>query len=342
MFVMGYEYNETVYSRLYCLFKYPNGTKVCRESPVEAHLPSCFTPNYPAKPKRYYCSSEEPPVSVQLSTSSSCEPNNTGGEIPVNNYNHSTPEKKFGVCIQEPLRQESPNLLSDLIEYIEMSQLLGAELIVFYVHEHEVDRHVLEYIRTHYPDLVRLISWKKFEKWNPMHYYEQLLISNDCLYRVMYEVEYLISMDLDELLLPVKHDNWSALVGSFPSLGEQHSTLKFQSRFFDYSGDIQQTSNCPNMRFPRYLARTKKYLCHGGRSYIKYMSQPRLVYETAIHSSCNSVPGHAEVYEVPPEVALSAHYRPAIPKECIHVETVVDNVAKRFNDALTRRVCSHA
>ena len=344
MIVLGYEY-KTVHSKLYCLFKYSNGAKVCRENPVEARQPPYHTANFPAKPKHYYCSmngGEEPPTSVQLSTSSNCEPNSTGGEIPVNNYNRRKPQKKFGVCIQGPLRFES---LSDLIEYIEMSQLLGAELIVFYVNEHEMDRDVLEYILTHYADTVRMIGWKKFAQWNPMHYYGQLLIITDCLYQVMYEVEYLIMMDLDELLLPLKHDNWSKLVQSFPSLGKQHSTLKFQNRFYDYIDQhsaVQNMSNCPNVPIPKYLAKTKKYLCNLGWSYrTKYMSQPRLIYETAIHGSDKSVPGHAEVYNVPPEVAVNAHYRTVIPKECTHAKTVIDNVAMRFDDALTRRVCPH-
>ncbi len=69
--------------------------------------------------------------------------------------------------------QEDKNLLEDIIEFVEMSKVLGAELIVFYVNETQV---VLEYLWKHYPDTVKTIGWRKFDKWSPLHYYGQLLL----------------------------------------------------------------------------------------------------------------------------------------------------------------------
>ena len=128
---------------------------------------------------------EAAPLTVRVSMSEHCEPKSTSEEIPVKNRNADmaqTPPKKFGVCIQGPLIGKNYTL-KDVVEFVEMSTTLGAELIVLYVNETQVDVKILEHIWNYYSDTVRTIGWKRFEKWSPLHYYGQLLIISDCLYR---------------------------------------------------------------------------------------------------------------------------------------------------------------
>ena len=55
---------------------------------------------------------------------------------------------------------DSDSILDDIVQFIDMSQRLGAELIVFYVNETQIDQKILEHIWTRYPDTVRTIGWK--------------------------------------------------------------------------------------------------------------------------------------------------------------------------------------
>ena len=213
--VMGYVHKEVRDVHFYCVLKYSNGSRSCsKEAAFRQHPSTCFSPVLHAKEFQFFCkvgSDEEPPVSVQLSTSNTCEPQFFSGEIPVRNRKYTSmtqvAPKKFGVCVGGPLVQEGPTVIKDVVEFVEMSTALGVELIVLYVNETQVDIKVLEFIWKHYPDTVRTVGWKAFDKWYPMHYHGQLLIISDCLYRVMYEVEYLAVIDLDEMIIPVKHNN---------------------------------------------------------------------------------------------------------------------------------------
>ena len=254
--VMGYVHKEVRDVHFYCVLKYSNGSRSClKETAFRQHPSTCFSPVLNAKEFQFFCkvgSDEEPPVSVQLSTSNTCEPQFFSGEIPVRNRKYTTmtqvAPKKFGVCVGGPLVQESSTVFKDVVEFVEMSTALGVELIVLYVNETQVDIKVLEFIWKHYPDTVRTVGWKAFDKWYPMHYHGQLLIISDCLYRVMYEVEYLAVIDLDEMIIPIKHNNLAEMVTAF---GDKPTvaSFKFQNTFFTNPSkdepSIPPNLNCP-------------------------------------------------------------------------------------------------
>ena len=354
--VMGYVYKDVPTFDFYCSFIFSNGVRACSKKPATRKHPTrCFTPSYPARPFVYTCSlgaamslaskvSHVSPVSlvsVQISTAANCNPRLTSGEIPVGNFNHTKLKapKKFGVCVQSPMIQEQDNgdFLQDVVEFIEMSRLLGAEVIVAYVNETQVSSDVLDYIWSRYPHTVRTIGWRKFKKWYPMHYRGQLLLISDCLYRLMYEVEYLAMIDLDEVLMPVKHKNWHEMVKEFNSM---YSTFAFGNVFFDSPSKVpppKKLPNCHNMTLPKYFHRTRRYKCSQTRT--KSISRPRLIVEPSTHLRCKAISG--QLYRVPQSLAINAHYRNVIPaKECTLRQAYVDTVAMQYKDSLISSMCS--
>lgn len=356
VFVMGYS-NGSSGLNFYCMFKYSNGKEVCRTTLTASRHPSgCFAPMIKAKPQHFFCRmkpGEESPVSVRLSTSNGCEPQFTSGEIPVQNRKHVQPTKKFGVCVGGPLVQiESHDILDNLIQFIEASRLLGAEFIVLYVNETQINEGILEYLWKHYPDTVRTIGWKRFEKWSPLHYFGQLLIISDCYYRVMYEVENLALIDIDEMIWPVKHNNWYEMVHEFKTRKDV-SIFKFQHAFFDDPNPLAQTEERAKLQtnpsqsnrslfIPKYFTHTRRYKCFTGYSYrTKMMATPRFIVEPSIHSICNAVAQHAAEYHVPPELGILAHYREPIPDDCKKTPTFTDKLATKFKDRLNRRMQDH-
>jgi hypothetical protein len=297
--------------RLYCLFKYSNGSSV---KPTTDHPPNtCFTPSLGGKPRHYICSMGAP-VFVQLSNTSQCDPQYTSGEIPVRNRHPTKLTKKFGVCVSGPLIQGSRSILHDLVGFIEMVRLMGAEFIIMYANETQIDQDILEYLWDHYPGFVRTIGWKWFKKWSPLHYFGQLLIISDCLYQVMYEVETLAMLDVDEMIVPVQHNNWKEMIQSLK--GSQNvASLRFQNAFFDNPNSSVED---PSHLVPKYFTRTRRYNCNPYTDYrTKVIDHPRFVVEPAIHSVCKEVAGHKKNYRVSKNIGFLAHYRDVIPDECI-------------------------
>ena len=351
--VMGYVHKEVRDIHFYCVLKYSNGSRSCSKEAAFRQFPTtCGNRILPEF--QFFCkvgSDEEPPVSVQLSTSNTCEPQFFSGEIPVRNRKYTSmtqvAPKKIGVCVGGPLVQklESPTVIKNVVEFVEMSTALGVELIVLYVNETQVDIKVLEFIWKHYPDTVRTVGWKAFDKWYPMHYHGQLLIISDCLYRVMYEVEYLAVIDLDEMIIPIKHNNLAEMVTAF---GDKPmvASFKFQNAFFvkPSKGEphVPPKFNCPaNVTLAKYFTRTDRYRCYPGYSYrTKIMSRPRYIYEHSIHSVCQTVHGHKNNYDVPPHFGVLSHYRGTIPSDCIVKPKSPDYITKRFLERVTQRICA--
>ena len=355
--VMGYAYKKVPVVYVYCAFVFSNGSRTCSKRPAgRKHPTSCYTPNLPALSFVYTCSlrslnlhsplvSSASLVSVQMSTDANCDPRLSTSEIRVVNFNHTKSKvisKEFGVCVQSPLIQEdNENILQGVVEFIEMSRLLGAELIVFYVNETQVDSYLLDYVRSRYPHMVRMIGWRKFKKWQPLHYYGQLLLISDCMYRLMYEVEYLVMIDWDEMLMPVKHTSWHDMVMSFPTKkrSNMYSTFRFLNTFFDSPSDPPKLPNCHNMSLPKYLHKTTHYKCLVDRP--KSILRPRLIVEPSVHGRCKALDLHEMIYHVPRSVAFNAHYRDTTEaEECTEGRMVVDTMAMRFSDALTTAMCS--
>ena len=347
--LMGYVKKSVATKDIYCLFRYATGSEKCLKEPaIMKQSSSCFTPyNFSARSYHYLCKmkvGDTPPLTVRVSTSEHCEPKYTSEEIPVKNRNADmarTPPKKFGVCIQGPLTQED-FALKDVVEFVEMSTTLGAELIVLYVNETQVDVKILEHIWNYYPDTVRTIGWKKFKKWSPMHYYGQLLVISDCLYRTMYEVDYLAMIDLDEMILPVKHNSWSEMVQSLTPTPAT-SSLKFQNTFLTEPNNVKPAtiSNCSNHTVPKYFSRTKHHICSPGFGYRpKLMTRPRFVVVYAIHDICSRVRGHEMRKNVPTSTGVLGHYRESIPPDCKRPRISKNTVALKFKDTVVNRMCS--
>ncbi len=345
--IMGYVDRRKPSIKFYCLFRY-NNHSTCKETPAkQRHVSPCFPPQLPSKPYHYVCemlASEEVPLAIHLSTAKACMPDSISAPIPVQNRNANVeekPAKTFGVCVSGPLVKEKDTFMRDVVEYVEMSIVVGVQLIVFYVNEEQVDMRELQYLFKHYPALVKIIAWRRFAKWDPLHYYGQLLLMSDCLYRHMYKVEYLAMTDLDEMIMPVgDHNSWGDMMTALNSNSDV-STFTFQNTFFTAPENEpnQVASNCTLI--PKYFTRNVRHKCHPGFQYKpKQMDIARYIYEPNIHWACAKVDGHFGNIDVPTEIGILAHYRSSLPENCVGKPTFTDNVASKFRDKVMDSICS--
>lgn len=169
------------------------------------------------------------------------------------------PESKgtFAVCVRgrHLLKDTSPRL----IEWMELLYVLGADKIFFYnFYTHPNISKVID----HYVALgkaeVTPISLPGGRPNFPLlqHYYlshhpqqqyvNEIILYNDCLYRNLNSYKYIIPLDVDEVVVPVEHGNWTLLFDSITSNSKEGAAEKVygsynipQSHFLDKLQDGQ-------------------------------------------------------------------------------------------------------
>lgn len=139
---------------------------------------------------------------------------------------YKAPERRrslrFGVCVKD-LQFPDADMSERFVEWLEMVRLLGAERVTaYYLGGNTLHPNTIRTLR-HYEEhdgLVQLRPFRLLEGVAKPAIHVQLnkrlnevLMYNDCLYRNMYDFDYLAVMDVDELIMPLGQlHNWTALV----------------------------------------------------------------------------------------------------------------------------------
>ena len=115
----------------------------------------------------------------------------------------------FAVCVPPLYGAMTP---ATLVQFIELSRLLGAQHFVFYVSTvSEPLRRVLEAYEA--DGLVTTIVWDlPAVVAQSVWYNGQLLAANDCLYRTSHAFHYVAFNDVDEFIVPHSATNWSMML----------------------------------------------------------------------------------------------------------------------------------
>ena len=207
-------------------------------------------------------------------------------------------KQDFGLCVP-PIFNYIPS--TTLIEFIELSRILGANHITFYrVHVSTEINRVLDFYR--HKGYITVIPWQLPLGERNIWYHGQLLAINDCLYRSMHRFKYVSFNDLDEFVVPVKHSNWSEMVRAFDEQGDPslYSGYSFRSAFFDpLSGNT------------RVLYDLESDLRTKGFSSVrtKVMVMPEKIYELGIHHISRAIRGSLQTFYVGEDLAYVHHYR---------------------------------
>lgn len=181
--------------------------------------------------------------------------------LPV--YNQRPPVKqKFAVCVKG-LDFPHEDVSVRLVEWIELLNLLGAGKIFLYnLDIHENISKVLHYYQKRgivelspltlpgdQPNLPEYQHMYLKSKLTTKRQNE-LIPYNDCLYRNLNSYQYLALLDIDEIIMPLKHHNWYDLMQEVEtlSLSEQnYSRASYNVRnvyfFDDLAGPLGTTSS---------------------------------------------------------------------------------------------------
>jgi len=125
----------------------------------------------------------------------------------------------FTVCVT-PLNYRYNNY-QQLVETIEVNRMFGARHFVFY--NYSSGPFVRTFLDAYRQEgLVTIVPWSlpvTVDVWPPnknvipaIHYFGQLAALNDCLYRCLGRSTLVVFTDLDEMLVPRAHSDWSSML----------------------------------------------------------------------------------------------------------------------------------
>jgi len=243
-------------------------------------------------------------------------------------------KKKFAVCVKG-LDFPEEDLSIRITEWIQLLHTLGADKIFFYNLEvHPNISKVLNYYTEKNIVDVTPISLPGYQPNLPylQHMYlksklnnkrqNELIPYNDCLYRNIYRYEYIALLDIDEVIMPVKHNNWAEMMeevvkSSLKVKNETRASWNFRNVYFmDEMLDIHEPEHFSDI--PQYLHmmqnvyRSANYTKPG--QYVKCFHNPEKALILHNHFPLGCLGGVCTSYPVNTSLAHLQHYR----KDCVN------------------------
>ena len=346
--VLGYHMKSLKNPDLRCVFTFYDGSSVCSSKPVTGIGNSCINIHDDGKLATSYtyicplncagptCNEGEIPRSVAMSIGANCEAKSE--IIPVQDCHLKKVESKkkvMGVC-PSPVYKLGQQ---DIIEFIEMTKVLGVDLVNLYLMP-GLDENMIRDLQERYSrdGTLEMFQWRELYMHRIVHYNGQLLAIHDCMYRNMYRVEYLMVTDLDELIIPFKHDNYMDMIKNIRTSSDTHS-FRFLNRFFAVSKSQAPTiPDCNGLTLPKYFHQTNQLNCLYNINFRpKYIMRPQLVIQVAVHGVCQVIKG--KEYRVPTSLAILGHFRNSIPNDCKDRSTTKQVALLKYQSRVTQQMC---
>ncbi|XP_063000720.1 glycosyltransferase family 92 protein F13G3.3-like [Elgaria multicarinata webbii] len=255
---------------------------------------------------------------------------------------------EFTVCISTMFGDY--NNILQFIQSMEMYKLLGARRVVIYKNScSPLMEKVLEFYVAE--GTVEIVPWPITSylsvstewKWDPkgngtqIGYYGQIAALNDCVYRNMYRSRYVLLNDVDEIILPVEHADWKALMESLEKQNPEVGIFLFENHVFPNT--VFTSVNIPSWNAVPGVNILQHNLREPDRKEVlnprKMIVNPRKVVQTSVHSVLQAL---GDSIEVPMEVAMVHHCRapwqPDLPREFL----IRDTTLWRYNSSLISSV----
>ncbi|CAL7938847.1 unnamed protein product [Xylocopa violacea] len=299
-----------------------------------------------------------PPASVSMVEKPCDTPSNNLRVI----YNKPERKKDFAVCVKG-LDFLHEDLSVRLVEWIELITLLGADKIFFYqLQVHPNVTKVLDYYQTlgkvHVTPLTLPGGQPNVPAFQHMYLTKktnhkrqnELIPYNDCLYKHMYEYEYIALLDVDEVIMPVQDATWQDLMKrvlkkAFKIRNETRASYNVRNVYFlddllhshGYFKDIPKY-----MHMLQHVYRSKNFT--KPNQYIKCFHNPERVVTLHNHFPLACLGAGCTSYPIETEDAQLQHYRAdcvkSLKKTCVEYRenSVLDTTIWRYKDRLVERV----
>lgn len=238
-------------------------------------------------------------------------------EVINNKYSNTRESGNFSICIPPLFGKISPQ---HLIEFIEMSRILGAEHFTFY--NHDIGSEAMNVLAVYERmNLATVMSWPLRITNKDIWYYGQSVAVWDCLYRNMDRFKYVAFNDIDEFLIPKREWTWDGLIKQLEEEGDTSiaAGYRFQSAFFepdDSKVEVTKLNIFQTIR-SKMLSRVRT----------KLLLDPLKVFEIGIHHLSKPMQERFVTVEVEPEVAFLHHYRKCDKNWGIDCNTLMEDLS---------------
>ncbi|XP_045117674.1 uncharacterized protein LOC123508206 [Portunus trituberculatus] len=267
---------------------------------------------------------------------------------------------KYIVCVKGMNFEEDVSV--KLIEWLEMIFILGADKILIYKYTvHPNVAKVLDYYhskgkvmavpltlpgdqpnepkqRTRY---LKKALWQKRRN--------ELIPYNDCLYRNIYLYDYIVPLDVDEVIIPVGSHTWSQMFTKLqrkqPKALEKYASFSAQNAYFF---DVFNVTSDPEIPYYfhmlRHTIRSANFSIHGHS--VKSFISTKNSLTVFNHYTLESLyPRLKRNLVMNTSLAQINHYKKRCPREMYSqckskflVYTKKDNIIKKYKDKLMPRV----
>ena len=269
------------------------------------------------------------PASVSI-VEEKCDKASNNLRVTYNKPEEGEEKKKFAVCVKG-LDFPEEDISVRLVEWIELVAALGAEKIYFYIlHVHDNISRVLHHYRARGLVDIRLTSLPGYLP-NTAGIQHQFLSENlevkrkteviplnDCFYRSIYNYKHLAVFDIDEVIIPINHNNWADMMEeiiqtSLKVKNETRASWHFRNVYFmdemleTYSEDIPLS-----LHMMQHVWRSANYTRSG--QYVKSVFNPSLVLLLHNHLPLACLAGVCVSHPVNTSQAQLQHYRKDCPK----------------------------
>jgi len=145
----------------------------------------------------------------------------------------------------------------------------------------------------------------------------ELIPYNDCLYRNMYRYEYVALLDIDEVIMPIKHNNWAEMMdevvkASLKVKNETRASWNFRNVYFmDEMTDLHEPQHFasipPYLHMLQHVYRSANYTKPG--QYVKCFHNPQKALILHNHFPLGCLGGVCTSYPVDTGLGHLQHYR---------------------------------
>ena len=246
--------------------------------------------------------------------------------LPVGNTRKKKSGKKdYGICIA-PLFGNIR--VDDLVEFLELSQLLGASYFTFYDFEIADNvRKVLKYYES--KGLVEVLSWKlpSYITGEDVHYFGQIFAMQDCLFRSINHLNFVAFNDLDEFIVPLQHENMPSLLHSIHKL--------------NYCGHCFRSAKFPRVEseneasFRLSTQTVLRRLSKADMTHTKCVDDPQRVFEHGVHLIMEPLKGY-KPNDVSWNEARVFHYKSCQAPCNAAADMEVDTTMQKYGERLIK------
>jgi len=256
----------------------------------------------------------------------------------------------FTVCVT-PLNYRYNNY-QQLVEMVEVNRMFGAGHVVFY--NYSSGSFATTFLDAYRREgLVTVVPWSlplTVDVWPPrkdvvpaIHYFAQLAALNDCLYRCLGRSKLVVFTDLDEILVPRTHGDWSSMLDSVSQNYRPGLSASFpgvyvvRSSFFrtDWPSDEHVPRPAVDRHLVTLLKTQRETKIYDWSQRSKFVVWPKAVQMVGVHTVLGVMP-RVHTVQVDHDTGLVHHYRLWFDDDSN--PPVVDRSMHRFTADIVARV----